>query len=94
LLKARQAHPEDHSDLAALYEATYGILFFAVPHKGMVIDDIQSMITGTENRPRNNLLQQINRNSDLLTSQLISFFETEQTRRLEWVRNVYLRKEE
>ena len=75
------------------------MLFFATPHKGLIIDDIQSMIAAAENHPRNKLLQEVKLNSDLLASQLIdfknlirdrkivSFFETEQTRRLEWVRS-------
>jgi hypothetical protein len=97
-VKAKQADEEDHPAIASLHKATYGILFFASPHKGLMIDDIQSMIAGTEDHPRNALLQQINRKSDLLISQLVdfknlirdrkivSFFETEQTRGLEWVK--------
>ncbi|PMD58736.1 uncharacterized protein K444DRAFT_415699 [Hyaloscypha bicolor E] len=96
LVTAKQADEEDHPAIATLHKATYGILFFATPHKGLVIDDIQTMLAGTENHPRNTLLQQINLKSDLLISQLgdfknlirdrkiVSFFETEQTQRLEW----------
>jgi hypothetical protein len=96
-VRAKQADNEDHPAISTLHKATYGILFFATPHKGLIIDDIQSMMAGTENHPRNILVQQINRKSDLLISQLadfknlirdrkiVSFFETEQTRRLEWV---------
>jgi hypothetical protein len=81
--------------------ATYGILFFATPHKGLIIDDIQSMMAGTQNYTRNILLQQIKHKSDLLISQLadfknlirdrkiVSFFEMEQTRRLELVGVIY-----
>lgn len=87
---------EDHLAITLLHKATYGILFFATPHKGLMTDDIQSIIAGTENNPRNALLQQISRNSDLLISQLVDFknlirdrkivslFKTEQTQRLEW----------
>ena len=69
-----------------------------------MIDDIQSMLAETENHPRNTLLQQISLKSDLLISQLgnfknlirdrkiVSFFETEQTRRLEWVRNLLINR--
>jgi hypothetical protein len=97
LVKAVQTNEEDHPTIATLYKATYGILFFATPHKGLMIEDIQAMIARTENHPRNVLLQQIDRKSDLLISQLVdfknlirdrkivSFYETEQTRRLEWV---------
>jgi hypothetical protein len=104
MVKAKQADNEDHPAIAALHKATYGILFFATPHKGLMIDDIQSMIAEIEKHPRNTLLQQINRQSDLLISQLtdfkdlihdrkiVSFFETERTRRLEWVRSCLLTK--
>lgn len=62
-----------------------------------MVDDIQRMLVGDENHPRNALLQQIHNKSDLLASQLVdfknlirdrkvvSFYETEQTRRLEFV---------
>jgi len=62
-----------------------------------VINDIQQMLAEHENHPRNVLLQQINHKSDLLISQLadfknlirdrkiVSFYETEQTRQLEFV---------
>jgi hypothetical protein len=56
------------------------------------------MLAGRETHPRNTLLQQISHKSDLLISQLadfknlirdrrvVSFYETEQTRQLEFVR--------
>jgi len=62
-----------------------------------VVNDIQQMLAEHENHPRNALLQQINHKSDLLMSQLadfknlirdrkiVSFYETERTRRLEFV---------
>src|SRR5450432_1074947 len=93
---AKQADEEDHPTITSLLKATYGILFFATPHKGLMIDDIQSMIA--EDHARNNLFQQITSKSGLLINQkddftnlirdrkIVSFFETEQTRRLEWVR--------
>jgi hypothetical protein len=55
------------------------------------------MLAGRETHPRNALLQQISHKSDLLMSQLVdfknlirdrrvvSFYETEQTRQLEFV---------
>ena len=62
-----------------------------------MVEDIQNMLAGRETHPRNPLLQQISHKSDLLISQLadfknlirdrrvVSFYETEQTRQLEFV---------
>jgi hypothetical protein len=88
---------EDHPTVARLYKETYGILFFATPHKGLMIDDMKRMLADGDDHPRNALLQQIEQNSALLLSQLVdfknltrdrkivSFVEMEQTRRLQWV---------
>jgi hypothetical protein len=88
----------DHPAITSLYQATYGMILFAIPHKGLVMDDIQQMLTDDGCHPRRQLLQQISKESDLLIHQLadfknlirdrqvVSFYETEQTRRLEWVR--------
>jgi hypothetical protein len=74
------------------------MMLFAIPHKGLVIDDIQQILAGDRRHPRGQLLQQISSQSDLLIHQLadfknlirdrkvVSFYETEQTRRLELVR--------
>ena len=74
------------------------MLLFVIPHKGLVVDDIQKMLGGQGNYPRNALLEQIRSKSDLLASQLVnfkniigdrkvvSFYETGQTRQLEFVR--------
>lgn len=97
LIKAVQTNEGDHPVVASLYRATYGILLFATPHKGLLINDIQKMLAGQEEHSRNVLLQQISHQSDLLISQLVdfknlirdrkivSFYETEQTRQLELV---------
>lgn len=97
-MKAVQTDERDHATIAALHRATYGILFFGTPHKGLVIDDIQRMVAGEDYHPRTELLEQIKLKSDLLMYQLadfknlirdrkiISFYETQQTRRLELVR--------
>jgi hypothetical protein len=70
------------------------MLLFAIPHKGLVVDDIQQMLARDKSHPREQLLQQISIKSDLLIHQLadfknlirdrkvVSFYETEQTRRL------------
>jgi len=95
LVKAVQTDERDHATVAALYKATYGILFFGTPHKGLVIDDIRRMITEEDHHPRADLLEQIKVKSDSLMYQLtdfknlirdrriISFYERQQTRRLE-----------
>jgi hypothetical protein len=74
------------------------MMLSAIPHKGLVMDDIQQMLTGDGSNPRGQLQQQISSQSDLLIHQLadfknlirdrkvVSFYETEQTRRLELVR--------
>jgi hypothetical protein len=96
-VKAVQTHEDDHPTIASLYKAAYGMLLFGIPHKGLVVDDIQKMLTGQDKHPRSALLAQIQTKSDLLASQLadfknlirdrkvVSFYETGQTRQLEWV---------
>jgi hypothetical protein len=85
---------EDDEATASLYKATYGVLFFGTPHKGLVVADIQRMITGEDHHPRAMLLKDIDKNSSLLLSQLprfknvirdrkvVSFYEQSQTRGL------------
>jgi hypothetical protein len=93
-----QTNEEDHPTIATLHRATYGMLLFGIPHKGMLVDDIQKMLAGEKVHPRNALLQQIRDKSDLLAFQLVdfknlirdrkvvSFYETGQTKQLEFVR--------
>ncbi|KAN0076304.1 hypothetical protein V8E54_006446 [Elaphomyces granulatus] len=50
LVKAVQIR-EDSDPMASLYKATYGILQFATPNKGMVIDDMKQITEGEENHP-------------------------------------------
>ncbi|KAJ5963046.1 hypothetical protein N7501_007987 [Penicillium viridicatum] len=94
LVKAIQTMEEDHPAITSLHQATYGMILFAIPHKGLVIDDIQQMLAGDKSHPREQLLKQISSKSDLLMHQLadfknlirdrkvVSFYETEQTRQL------------
>jgi hypothetical protein len=89
---------EDHPAITSLHRATYGMILFAIPHKGLVMDDIQQMIAGDKSHPREQLLRQISSNSDVLIHQLadfknlirdrkvISLYETKQTRQLVLVR--------
>ncbi|KAF2186789.1 hypothetical protein K469DRAFT_570907 [Zopfia rhizophila CBS 207.26] len=96
LVKAVQTNEDDHPTIATLHRATYGMLLFGIPHKGLVVDDIQKMLAGQDNHPRSALLKQIRSKSDLLAFQLadfknlirdrkiISFYETGQTRQLEF----------
>jgi protein SERAC1 len=93
-----QTDERDHAAIAALHKATYGILFFGTPHKGLVIDDIKRMVAGDDDYPRTKLLEQVKVKSDLLMHQLVdfknlirdwkivSFYETQQTRQLKLVR--------
>jgi hypothetical protein len=88
---------DDHPTIAALHKATYGMLLFGIPHRGLVVDDIQKMLSGEDGHPRRALLEQIKQKSDLLASQLndfknlvrdrrvVSFYETGQTRQLQFV---------
>ncbi|KAL5353528.1 hypothetical protein ACLOAV_001565 [Pseudogymnoascus australis] len=96
LIKAVQTDEDDHPTIASLYRATYGMLLFGIPHKGLVVDDIQKMVAGQESHPRSALLEQIRSKSDLLAFQLddfrnlirdrkvVSFYEMGQTRQLEF----------
>jgi hypothetical protein len=98
LVKAVQTNEDDHPTIASLHKATYGMLLFGIPHKGLVVDDIEKMLAGEDSHPRSALLQQIKTKSELLAFQLVdfknlirnrkvvSFYETGQTRRLEFVR--------
>ncbi|KAF2647177.1 hypothetical protein K491DRAFT_772574 [Lophiostoma macrostomum CBS 122681] len=98
LVKAVQTNEDDHPTIASLHKATYGMLLFGIPHKGLLVDDIQKMLAGQDNHPRSMLLQQIRSKSDLLANQLVdfknlirdrkiaSFYETGQTRQLEFDR--------
>jgi protein SERAC1 len=101
LVKAVQTDERDHATIAALPKATYGILLFGTPHKGLLIDDIKHMVAGDDEHPRTELLEQIKDKSDLLMYQLVdfknhtrdwkivSFYETLQTRQLKFVRSHY-----
>jgi hypothetical protein len=74
-----------------------GIIFFGVPHKGLVVTDMRRMLP--DQHPRQELLDQISTKSQLLADQLanfknivenrrlISFYERQQTPGLKEVRN-------
>ncbi|KAK2788839.1 hypothetical protein FQN53_003026 [Emmonsiellopsis sp. PD_33] len=96
IIQAAHTNGDDHPTISSLLRATYGFLLFGIPHKGLVIDDIKRMLGEDNSHPRLSLLQQINVKSDHLFFQLaefknlirdrkvISFYETKQTRRLEF----------
>ncbi|KAF2185415.1 hypothetical protein K469DRAFT_687780 [Zopfia rhizophila CBS 207.26] len=44
LIHASQVSRDDHPAIVALYPATYGMLLFSIPFKGMIIDDVLSML--------------------------------------------------
>lgn len=87
-------------DLAAqsLVRATYGVLFFGVPHRGLFIDDVINMVEAESQHQRIPLLKEINKTSEFITSELesfinlaarlkiLSFYETAQTRQVMKVR--------
>lgn len=73
------------------------MLLFGIPHKGMIVDDIEKMLAGADDHPRRALLEQIDSKSEFLMEQLVdfknmirdrkvvSFYETLQTRGLVFV---------
>ena len=67
-----------------LHQASYGFVFFAVPHRGMIVDDMIETIG--ESHPRNALLKQITQNPeqtpDSLENQLDHFRELLQHRKV------------
>lgn len=75
-----------------LIKATYGILFFGTPHKGMVVDNLLEAMNATGgNQERIELVKSIESNCDTLKEELrrfinlcdnikiCTFTETEQT---------------
>jgi hypothetical protein len=96
-VKAVQTTEDDHPTIAALYKATYGMLLFGIPHRGLVVANMQETLAGEDRHPRNALLEQIKEKSDLLLSQLddfrnlvrdrriVSFYERRQTQQLQLV---------
>jgi hypothetical protein len=65
LVKAALTYERDDAIIAALYKATYGILFFGTLHKGLVINNIQCRVAGEDHHPRTELLEQIKLKSNL-----------------------------
>lgn len=95
LIRAKLADDRDDPTVATLNKATYGLLFFGTPHKGLFIEDILSIIGG--DNPRRGLVEELREKSLSLQSQIsdfrnlardykiVSFYETQQSRRLKWV---------
>ncbi|KAK4060877.1 hypothetical protein Trihar35433_9802 [Trichoderma harzianum] len=48
LVKAVQTNEDDHPTIATLHKATYGMLLFGIPHKGLVVDDIEKMLAESD----------------------------------------------
>jgi hypothetical protein len=73
------------------------MLLFGTPHRSLMVNDIERMLVHGENHGQHHLLQQILNKSDILVHQLadfkhlnqdrkiVSFYETKQTRQLEYV---------
>ncbi|KAK5656647.1 hypothetical protein OQA88_4627 [Cercophora sp. LCS_1] len=55
----------------SLVTATRGILFFGVPHSGLFVEDVVSMVG--EGHPRKQLVEKLSKSSDALRSQLRDF---------------------
>jgi hypothetical protein len=51
LVRAIQTLEDDHPAISSLHRATYGMILFAIPHKGLVVDNIQQMLAGSGNHP-------------------------------------------
>lgn len=94
LIKAKQADQDNNPTIAALYDAISAMMFFGTPHRGLLIDDIQSMLGEDPTSPRTALVEHIQYGSQRLADQLndfknlirhrkiVSFIEMQQTRRL------------
>lgn len=94
LVKAKQLDRDTNPTLAGLYDSIIGFMFFATPHRGLLIDDIQAMVGEDPTHPRATLIEKIGYNSQWLVDQLrdfknlirnrpiINFIEMQQTRRL------------
>lgn len=64
---------EDYPAITSLHRATYSLILFGIPHKGLVEEDIQQMLASDRKYPRERLLQQSSSKSDLLVHQLADF---------------------
>ncbi|KAE8453005.1 hypothetical protein EG329_012192 [Mollisiaceae sp. DMI_Dod_QoI] len=94
LVKAKQADQDINPTVAALYNAISLMMFFGTPHRGLMIDDIQTMVCEDSSNPRVAVVEEIRHGSQRLEDQLhdfknlirhrriISFIEMQQTRRL------------
>lgn len=56
---------EDHPAITSLHRATYGMVLFAVQHKGSVTDDVQQVLGGDKSHPREKLPRHIFSKSDI-----------------------------
>jgi len=43
---------EDYPAITSLHRATYGMILFAILHKGLVMDDIQQILAADKSYPR------------------------------------------
>ncbi|KAB8345927.1 hypothetical protein FH972_022980 [Carpinus fangiana] len=92
----RASHVYSDQLVSTIYLATYGIIFFGVPHRGQIIEDIKILALHHEARERATFIEEIDRDSDFLYTQsnevvdllqdrrVVSFYETEGTRKLEF----------
>jgi hypothetical protein len=80
----------------SIFTATQAVMFFGTPHRGLLTEDILSMVYGDEHMERAQLVESINRSSQDLQTQLedfiaiaaagrfkiFSFYETKKSRKL------------
>jgi hypothetical protein len=93
LVRSKECNPHDDPGVYSIHQATRGVIFYGTSHRGLLVDDILSMLHPEEHPDRAKLINSINKNSDLLHSELerfvdfamqlriISFYERFQTLR-------------
>lgn len=96
-MRAVQTTENDDATISTLYNATYGMLLFGIPHKGLIVDDIERMIAHEVRHPAHSLLREIKSGSSTLALQsvdfknlirdrkVVSFYEERDTRQLQFV---------
>ncbi|KAI9162719.1 putative sterigmatocystin biosynthesis P450 monooxygenase stcS [Paramyrothecium foliicola] len=94
LIKAKQYDRDSNLALGSLYDTIVGMMFFATPHRGLLVDDIQAMVCEDPTNPRAALVQELGYESQRLRDQIsdfknlirgrqiVNFIEMHQTRRL------------
>ncbi|KAI1839522.1 hypothetical protein JX266_014266, partial [Neoarthrinium moseri] len=77
--------PKLHTEWEKLYVSIYGVMFFGVPHKGLLTSDILKILQHQQHarsHPRRKLLNQIEQGSKALIKQLDAFADVVQHRKI------------